>query len=356
MKRTIITIILTLAFTAFAIHAVEQKAFSGAGVIESTTGGFMFPDGSVQLTATLPPCTAITSLPYVIDESGVYCLVGNLSTDNGLIDAIKVNTDNVVIDLNGWMLDNLGAGTGTFSNGIWAYQRKNITIRNGAIRGFYTAIKLNDTSPYIVSQGHIVEGIHATQNTFLGIMVYGSNSIVRHNQVFNTGVSPNTPHGIELKGIGGRVIDNDIGDVAGGLGADTGLYISEARGVVVEGNRLEGIFGVNASYGIYIDLSDGAVVKNNRIKNVGSAGTSRGVYILNSDDSVVESNFIEGVTGRSTLRGIEINGNNHLLVNNRIQTVNEGIAMGESSTKYRDNITANVSTAFIGGTDIGGND
>jgi hypothetical protein len=43
---------LTLAFTAFAIHALGQTAFSGAGIIESTTGGFKFPDGSVQLSAT----------------------------------------------------------------------------------------------------------------------------------------------------------------------------------------------------------------------------------------------------------------------------------------------------------------
>ncbi|MCW8941613.1 MAG: hypothetical protein OQK93_00390 [Gammaproteobacteria bacterium] len=51
MKRTIITLILASTFTAFAIHAVEQKAFSGAGIIESTTGGFMFPDGTVQTSA-----------------------------------------------------------------------------------------------------------------------------------------------------------------------------------------------------------------------------------------------------------------------------------------------------------------
>lgn len=51
MKRTIITVILTLAFTAFAIQAVGQTAISGAGVIESTTGGFKFPDGTVLTSA-----------------------------------------------------------------------------------------------------------------------------------------------------------------------------------------------------------------------------------------------------------------------------------------------------------------
>lgn len=51
MKRTIITAIFSLAFAAFAIHARDQTAFKGAGIIESTAGGFRFPDGSVQLSA-----------------------------------------------------------------------------------------------------------------------------------------------------------------------------------------------------------------------------------------------------------------------------------------------------------------
>jgi hypothetical protein len=52
MKRTVVTVILTLAFTAFALHAVEQTAFKATGIIESTEGGFKFPDGSVQLSAS----------------------------------------------------------------------------------------------------------------------------------------------------------------------------------------------------------------------------------------------------------------------------------------------------------------
>ncbi len=52
VKRTIITVISILALAAFAIQAVGQSAFSGAGVIESTSGGFKFPDGTEQTTAT----------------------------------------------------------------------------------------------------------------------------------------------------------------------------------------------------------------------------------------------------------------------------------------------------------------
>ena len=355
MKQIIITAILTLAFTAFAIQAVEQTAFSGAGVIESTTGGFKFPDGSVQLSATLPPCTAVTSLPFIIDESGVYCLTGNLSTDNGFIDAIKVNADNVVIDLNGWMLDNLAAGSGTLSRGIWAYQRKNITIRNGTIRGFHTAIYLNDTDPYSTSQGHLVEGMLATQNTFLGIMVYGANSTVRHNRVLKTNSSDTSGTGIELNGTAGRVFENDIRNLSS-TSAVRGISISKATGTVVEGNRIVDISAVNGSTGIYIQESDGSTVKNNQIKYIESVGSSWGIRSVSSNDSVIEHNFIkEVIGGLGTVIGIEASGQNHLLVNNRIQTVTEGISIGDTSSKYRDNLTANVTTPFTGGTDAGGN-
>lgn len=53
MNRIRIVVILSLIFTTYAVQAVEQTAFSGAGVIESTAGGFRFPDGSMQTSAGL---------------------------------------------------------------------------------------------------------------------------------------------------------------------------------------------------------------------------------------------------------------------------------------------------------------
>jgi hypothetical protein len=102
MKRIIITVISTFVFTAFAIHAVEKMAFSGAGIVESTTGGFKFPDSTVQTTAaTAKGYVAITSLPYVINQAGIYCLIGNLSTSMVNGQAREVKADIVTIDLNG---------------------------------------------------------------------------------------------------------------------------------------------------------------------------------------------------------------------------------------------------------------
>ena len=51
MKQISFAQIVVLALVSFATQAVAQTSISADGMIESTTGGFKFPDGSVQLTA-----------------------------------------------------------------------------------------------------------------------------------------------------------------------------------------------------------------------------------------------------------------------------------------------------------------
>jgi len=110
-------------------------------------------------------CTAITSLPYTITTQGIYCFAGNLSTSMAMGNAINIQANNVTLDLNGYKLGGLAAGDGTQAYGIYAYQRKNITIKNGIVRGFYIGISLEDTSLLTTSSGHVVAGILADQNT-----------------------------------------------------------------------------------------------------------------------------------------------------------------------------------------------
>jgi hypothetical protein len=51
MKRLGFVLLLSLVCAAFAVQAVEQTSFSAAGVIESQSGGFKFPDGTIQSSA-----------------------------------------------------------------------------------------------------------------------------------------------------------------------------------------------------------------------------------------------------------------------------------------------------------------
>src|SRR5262245_57018630 len=82
-------------------------------------------------------CTAITSVPYTITVPGIYCLIADLEYPSASGDAITIEANNVVIDLNGHKIGNLAAGLGTTAVGISAARRQNITIKNGTLRGFW---------------------------------------------------------------------------------------------------------------------------------------------------------------------------------------------------------------------------
>jgi hypothetical protein len=109
-------------------------------------------------------CTPISSLPYAITIQGVYCLKDNLSTAIASGSAISIETNNVVIDLNGYKLGGAGAGISTSAKGISATSRSNITIRNGIIRGFHYGISLTGGS------GDLIENMLLDLNTGGGVI------------------------------------------------------------------------------------------------------------------------------------------------------------------------------------------
>jgi len=261
-----------MACSTFSTHAVGQSSISADGVIESQSGGFKFPDGSMQLSAAEPPCIAITFVPFEIIEEGVYCFTGNLETTNE--SAITISADNVTINLNGWTLDGSSSGNTTESYGIFAYQRKNITIRNGTIRGYLSGILLSDESPYTTSQGHLIEDIRSDKNTMRGIVVAGRDYIVRRNHIIDTGGSSEVGFivGIFLVGPSGHVLNNDISKTTGdSVNEARALHLSEAHGTLVEGNRIDDVSSdTGTTRGIHIQSSNDVLVRGNNITNLDS--------------------------------------------------------------------------------------
>ena len=71
---------------------------------------FLLPLFSDALQAETTECTVINTLPYVINIQGIYCLKGDLATNMTSGNAVTVNTNNVVIDLNGHKLGGQAAG------------------------------------------------------------------------------------------------------------------------------------------------------------------------------------------------------------------------------------------------------
>ena len=251
-------------------------------------------------------CTVIPSLPYTISTQGIYCLNSNLATSITSGNAITINTNNVVIDLNGFKIGGLAAGPGTAAYGIYAFGRKNITIRNGTVRGFRHGIALLDEYPFTTSQGHIIEDMRADLNVLHGMVIIGRGNIVRDNQVIMTVASAAIEaRGILLIGPGNRVLNNDV-------------YETRNRG------------SANAM-GIYLQDADDCVIDGNRVGNsaIGSEWAT-GIYILNSADVLVS--------------------------NNRIAAMDYGVRYDTGGTgKYRDTLTIGVTHPYTGGNDAGNN-
>ena len=262
--------------------------------------------GMQTVRAETIDCTAITSLPYTIATQGIYCLTGNLSTSIGSGSAIDIQTNNVTLDLNGYKLGGLGAGDGTQANGIVAFSRKNITIKNGIVRGFNVGIFLNAPPPYTSSSGHVVKGILADQNTSVGIQVVGVGNTVSNDTVVDTGGSTvtNTAIGIRVVGSGAKLAANTISTTSAKSTA--------------------------TAYGIYLNTANYSLVQNNTVTDTASeSGSSFAIYVDNST----------GV----------------FLRNNNLANAGAGLVFGASSGKYFNNLTFDVTTPFVGGTAIGSN-
>jgi len=310
-------------------------------------------------------CTPITTLPAVITVQGIYCFTGNLATSMVGGTAITINTNNVTIDLNGWKLGGLAAGTGTQTRGIYALQRKNITIRNGIIRGFLRGIYLDDVPPYTASQGHLIEDIRADQNTYVGMLIEGRGNMVRRNQVVDTGGSTliNDAFGIQLRGPGVRVINNDISATTATSGGESdGLRMTDADGAVAQNNRIADVSSVSGeAYGINSDSSNNVGIEDNHIADVGSGGSATGILINLSSNVAVEDNRLysiisSGGTPSLSAALVFANSNDVLAGGNRIVNTWVGIWYDVSTGKYMDNLTSNLTVAFFSGTAVGIND
>ena len=265
------------------VALVASLTLSGAGRAETTF------------------CTKITKLPATITVAGSYCLDRNLATTaTDTANAVTVNADFVSLDLNGFRLDGTAAPPGSRS-GVYASNRRNVSVRNGLIRGFERGVFLGGTGTR-----HLVEDLRVELSARAGIWVEGAHSVVRGCRVSGiVGVVGDTDsYGIRLLGSEARVLANDVLDTAGsGNGAGISILLEDAQASVLEGNR------------------------------VGNAS------------------LLPGSAGIRLQGGQDI-----LVIGNTFTTLDSGLAfVSETAGKYRDNLTSGVGAPFNGGTDAGNN-
>jgi len=231
-------------------------------------------------------CTGfITSLPATIATQGTWCLDRDLATAIASGSAITVATNNVTIDCNHFKIGGLQAGTGTLATGVVSNERLNTTVRNCNIRGFYQGVVFG-------GGGHLVEGSRFDGNTGTGIALSSSGSMIRNNQVIDSGGSSlftSVAYAmIVVNGV--DVIDNTVNGVeaSGENSSSYGIYASGNGDGSVVGNRVRGLAlkGGGLVRAIFVDsLSAGMTVRDNTVKGPGvdvGIGVSVGIRCLNN--------------------------------------------------------------------------
>lgn len=190
----------------------------------------------------------IDRLPVRLTKSGSYCLTDDMEYSKGSGLAISVESNDVTIDLNGYTLTGSG-GSASTAKGIHAGKRKNITIKNGRISGFYFGIDLRNDSPKSSarSSGHSVSKVILDSNWYFGVRVMGTGCEIRNCEIVNTGgctLKRHTiPHGVRLVGDKNAMRDCCVRNLRlklfpDGKGEIVGVHFDAAKNSVFERNQV----------------------------------------------------------------------------------------------------------------------
>ena len=213
------------------------------------------------------PASATPVAEFVIDNPGSYYLAGDR---NASMNGIRVNADNVTIDLMGYSL--IGSGS-PMAWGIYVNGRTNVEIRNGTVRDFGDdGIYENNSN----GKEHRIINIRAVSNGIRGIYLAGNGHLVK-----NCTAADNTGHGIFATGNGSTITGNTAYN-------NQGYGISVGNGSTVTGNT---VFS-NQSTGII--ASSGSTVTGNTVSsnNQSNFASYAGIWVY--ADCLVKGNTLDG--------------------------------------------------------------
>lgn len=208
--------------------SIRFIAFSALMLISATTHA-----ETTLCTPVVPPAT--------INKPGSYCLTQDYVVEVGdTRAAIQINTNNVVLDLNGHRIVNASPSLGTSTTGIRSGEeeetvgRHTVTIRNGVIRGFTVGVMLSGSA----SKNSRVEDMLVDRSSYAGISVFGTQMIVRRNRVMNTGSTGKRTFpdasGISAVGDAITIDDNEVDGV-----------VSDNRAVAITAYGLNNVLSNN---------------------------------------------------------------------------------------------------------------
>ncbi len=342
-----------------AVAAIKAADGTGSGVDADLLDGM---HASEVIDAAINAVrTPINSLPYTISQSGSYYVTGNLDGSSG---GITILSSDVTLDLMGFTLD----GGGSINDeGIYISIVDNVTIKNGAIRGFGT---------HGISQSATSGGIPGNNTRILNMRVIDNGSLTSYTSGIITNAPNSLVSGCTVMGHPGNGIRvSETATVRNNLVHSNGRS-GISRGSLIVGNVVSN--NGNGGSNIYdaIDTSN-AVIRNNVVKNNQYSGisgpnllvennlldsnnlaedASKGGIVVNGDSRVVD-NVLKG----NKMNGIRVVNSGNAIIDNNITltTPGNGVVFSDSGNFYRDNSAHGNGTNFNEGpftiSDGGGN-
>ncbi len=288
------------------------------------------------------PAMAADGDPITINAD--YTLMSNMTfTGTGFI----IGADNIILDLNGHTITgNYAPFTGDYTPGIVIIDRSGVTVKNGTIRGFTSAISLWGTS-----SGNVIQNLKVS-NSYNGIDNHGDNNRILDNtitgsadcgiasrytssvNVFQNNKISASNIGIEIAGTDNQILGNTVTDSNkegivlrppsnGNTVQDNKISISGATGIGIDGTNnqiLGNRISDSAGPGIGINNNNNQV-RNNQISNSGGEGIR--LFLAVTGNTVQDNKIsISGATG------IGIDGTNNQVLGNKISdSAKEGIRL-----------------------------
>lgn len=201
----------------------------------------------------------IDSLPAQLNTQGTWCMRGNLTTNLDSGGGIQINLNNVVVDCNGYRIENTSPGNR--SMGVWA-SGNNHVIRNCDVRGYFVGM-------IVSGQSNTIEDNRILDSGHVGVQVDPATTI-RRNQILRTG--------------GDTTFEGHIAGIVGGSD--------------ISDNLVDGVFAnptVNLNGFVSgISTSGNGVVTRNRIRNLAPAGTGSATGIEADGSAYITYNHIVG--------------------------------------------------------------
>jgi len=229
------------------------------------------------LVADVPEVgTPINSIPKVITKPGVYTVKKNLilSQTNGI--AIIVQAPDVTIDFNGHIISSSAPADHSIntSKGVVMSSGTNLTVRNGTLRGFHTAMYLN--GPYAPQGNMLIQNMRCEQSIENGIYVSAGGAVtVRNCTVSETGQGPDplvsvTLYGILVQSTFAEISDCTVLNTIPWSISDARAIQASASEVIVEHCRVINTASVSGglkTYGIFLFGGTGNFASDNMISN-----------------------------------------------------------------------------------------